>query len=261
MSHKTAIIIGEATPVNRGIALALAAEDFQIVLMYEDEAEAAQALEQEMRLANYSCNIVYGLLNSPEAVEQAVQQIQAEQGEVQLMVWNAGLAIAGKLVDVEAREIDRLYERNYRSAILAAKASATAMINAGTAGSIVLLSSLHGIRAYADNLFVGSYAAALHRSAESLAMQLAPHHIRVNCIAPGETAANTSFAESVRIPLGLGMPEDIAQAVLYLGTDKARYITGITLKVDGGLSLPGMPEHGKGIGWNSPMAAPSLIRS
>jgi glucose 1-dehydrogenase len=263
VSHKTALIIGEATPVNRAIALALASEDFQIVLAYQDEAQAAQALVQEMELADFPCRIVHTLLNSPEAAEQATQQIQAEQGELQLMVWNAGLALAGGLIDIEAERLDLLYERNYRSALLAAKVSANAMIHAGSAGSIVLLTSLHGIRAYTSNLLVGSYAAALHRSTESLAMQLAPHRIRINCVAPSETASstavNTHFPESERIPLGRGLPEDIAQAVLYLGTDKARYTTGVTLKIDGGLSLPGMPEHGKGIGWNSPMPAPGLI--
>jgi len=261
MTRKIALIAGDPTPVNRAVAFALATEGYDLRLAYRSGVEAARLLEDEIAaLTGMRCESCQAALEEPTAAEQVLEQLGLEPGELRLLVWNAGLAEANRLIDTEPEQLDLMYRLNYRSAILFAQAAANRMITDGTPGSLLFLTSLHGIRAYAANSLAGSYAAALHRSAESLAMQLGAHRIRLNCIAPGITSrladGHPEFAD--RIPLGLGTPEDIAQAAVFLGSDKARYITGITLKVDGGISLPGMPEYGLGQGWDSPMAAPGL---
>jgi NAD(P)-dependent dehydrogenase (short-subunit alcohol dehydrogenase family) len=99
--------------------------------------------------------------------------------------------------------------------------------------------------------------AALTRAAETMALEFAPLGIRVNCVAPGAIAreANTERGNKLgmKIPLGrMGTPADIGNAVAWLCSDEASYITGITLRVDGGLILPGMPEDispEAGYGW------------
>ncbi|MFB9280134.1 SDR family NAD(P)-dependent oxidoreductase [Cohnella cellulosilytica] len=256
MSRTTALIVGDASTLNRAIALALASDGRDIVLACHAPPNGAAELRAEIERTGASVRLVQAPLDAPETPERIVGEI----ADLALTVWSTGRPPAGRLIDTDAEELDRQYALHYRSAILFTKASANAMIETGTAGSILFVTSHHAHRAYADNVLIGSYSAALHRSAESLAMQLAPDRIRLNCIAAGETLpaspAGTEFGD--QIPLGYGRDEDVADAAAFLCSERARYMTGTVLKVDGGLTLPGMPEHGRGSGWNRPLAAPGL---
>lgn len=260
MSRKTALLVGDANALNRAIALALAALGYNIAIAYRTNPDLAALLQQEVEHSGVHCYAYHEVLEDSSAAEKVTLRTMADTGRLDLLVWNAGIACANRLVDTEAAQMDLVYHLNYRSGVLFAKAAANQMIETGIPGSILLLTSIHGLRAYETNGLYGSFAAALHRSAESLAMQLAPHGIRLNCIAPGIAASSPhNHSEfSSRIPLGLGTPEDIANTVMYLASDKASYITGTTLRVDGGLTLPGMPEYGIGNGWSTPHAAPGI---
>ncbi len=258
MIRKTALIVGDVSALNRAIALALARDGCDIVLACQEPANEAERLRAEVERIGSRARVVRAALDAPETPERVVGEIP----DLALTVWSTGRPPAGRLADTEAEELDRLYALHYRSAILFTKASANAMIGTGTEGCILFVTSHHALRAYADNVMAGSYSAALHRTAESLAMQLAPERIRLNCVAAGETLPSSSEGADFdeQIPLGYGRDEDIADAAAFLCSERARYITGAVLKVDGGLTLPGMPEHGRGSGWNRPLAAPGLSR-
>ncbi|WP_438351074.1 SDR family NAD(P)-dependent oxidoreductase [Paenibacillus sp. FA6] len=260
MTRKTALIVGDTTPLNRAIALALATLDYNIAIAYRTDKEQATSLLLDVEHTGVRCYTYPESLEDSSAAERATARAFADTGRLDLLVWNAGIACANRLVDTEAAQMDLVYRLNYRSGVLFAKAAANQMIETGIPGSILFLTSIHGLRAYETNGLYGSFAAALHRSAESLAMQLAPHGIRFNCIAPGIVASSPHNHPELgsRIPLGMGTPEDIANTVVYLASDKASYITGTTLRVDGGLTLPGMPEYGIGNGWSTPHAAPGI---
>lgn len=136
----------------------------------------------------------------------------------------------------------------------------------GIHGSIINITSSRGERAYPGDGIYGACKAGLNRAVESFALDVAPYGIRINNVAPGSIQVRTGeepdektlhmmeiYAQlGKRIPLGrMGRPEDIGKAVAYLASEDASYITGITLRVDGGLILPGMPEHSpdSGIPW------------
>lgn len=148
--------------------------------------------------------------------------------------------------------------------MLLSKYAVREMIAQGIPGNIIFITSSRGERAYPKDSIYGSMKAALIRAAQSLALEWAPHGIRVNCVAPGATVHKPDqSAEDEplgrKIPLGrLGTPSDIGEAIAWLCSDAASYITGINLRIDGGLILPGMPEDTSpeaGYGWGRVYAA------
>lgn len=130
------------------------------------------------------------------------------------------------------------------------------MVKNKVRGSLINITSSRGERAYAGDFLYGGLKAGLNRAIQSIALDLAPYGIRVNNVAPGAVRVRdkqelvnqgkTDFWDDLgkKIPLErCGMPEDIGEAVAFLASEKASYITGTTLRIDGGLILPGMPEH------------------
>ena len=122
------------------------------------------------------------------------------------------------------------------------------MLEHGIRGNIINITSTRAERAYPHDSVYGGMKAGLRRASESIAIELAMHGIRVNNVAPGATElerVSEQFYDKLgrKIPLRrVGKPEDIGEAVLWLASDAASYITGTSLRVDGGLILPGMPE-------------------
>ena len=129
------------------------------------------------------------------------------------------------------------------------------MIENNVAGKVIYIASTRGIRAYANDVVYGSLKAALIRAVQSLAIELSKNDITVNCVAPGATAVRNNYTpEELRsghvsslIPLKRkGKPDDVASLVEYLVSDDANYITGETIRVDGGLILYGPNEDPNG---------------
>jgi glucose 1-dehydrogenase len=162
-----------------------------------------------------------------------------------------------------AEHLDYVYGLDFRAYILATGAAARHMVLNGIRGSVIFITSSRGDRAYPNDLMYGGMKAALKRSCESIAMELAPFGIRVNCVAPGATIVREDGGRwqdylGVRIPAGrLGTPRENGHLVAFLASDKAEYITGVTVRVDGGLILPGMPENdidnAQRRGWGRPL--------
>jgi NAD(P)-dependent dehydrogenase (short-subunit alcohol dehydrogenase family) len=134
--------------------------------------------------------------------------------------------------------------------------AANYMVEHDVKGSIIYITSTHSLRAYPYDALYGSLKAGLNRAVESLACELGNYGIRVNAIAPGfiQVRFNNEWPEyeqNVKVlgkllPLNrIGNPVDIANAIEFLASDDAKYITGVTVKVDGGLILAGMPESDK----------------
>jgi len=247
-SQRTAIVTGASTGIGRGIALKLAAEGCDIFLSHlnepEEAGEVAHTIEQ---LHGRKCVVYQGDLCAAETASQLVECAISAFGRIDILVNNAGITRLGKVAELTPDAIDLLYQLNYRAPMLLTGQVSKRMIEKGIRGSILFTTSSRGTRAYPNDAVYGGLKGALDRSIQSIALELAHYGIRVNGLAPGAITVRppTEYHEKLgrRIPIGrMGLPADIGAAAVFLCSEEAEYITGITLRVDGGLILPGMPE-------------------
>lgn len=249
---QNAFVTGGSRGIGAGIVQVLAESGYDIAFTYHSKADEAQAVCAEVRSVGRRCFAYQAAMEEPDVPERVSMQAIDDLGSIDLLVCNAGRTIHNDLLGLEREMMDFLYGLNFRSYLLCAKIAANDMVGRGARGNIVFITSTRGIRAYPEDAIYGGLKAALNRAAESMALDMAPHGIRVNCIAPGATAIRGSFDRDTlssgslakKIPLGrLGSPREVGYLVRYIASDEADYMTGNTVKLDGGLILPGMPER------------------
>ncbi|MFS0726738.1 SDR family NAD(P)-dependent oxidoreductase [Paenibacillus sp. 1P07SE] len=259
LERKVALVTGAGQGIGRGIASVLAQKGYQLALTYRSSADEIESFAQDMRHTYGAQPLVLQCdLMEQEDVARVVDETLEGCGRLDLLVNNAGGGNNKPLLDMSEEDIASLVQLDYTAPILISKHAAAAMIERKIPGSIQFITSSRGERAYPGDSIYGGMKAALIRSCGSLALEWAPHGIRVNCVAPGATVNNLeddalTMPLGRKIPLGrLGTPADIGEAVAWLASDQASYITGINLRIDGGLILPGMPEDTSkeaGYGW------------
>jgi len=248
---KTMLVTGGSRGIGRGIALVAASKGYDVAITYSTKKDDAEEVAKIIQTQYGRKCVVFQASMEQEGVpvrtvEAAIQAL----GRLDVLVNNAGLTILDSILDMPMEKLDLLINLNFKGYVLAAQAAARHMVEKGIKGSIINITSTRGYRAYPGDAIYGGLKSAIVRATESFALDLAPYGIRINCVAPG--AIQVRFDErtqkfydklSARIPLErAGTPEDIGYAVVWLASEEASYITGTTLKVDGGLILPGMPE-------------------
>ena len=223
------------------------AEEGALVAVLDLDADAAAAVASELGGTSYAVDV-----RDPDAVRAAFDDAAERMGGLDTVFNNAGVGSMARLHEYEPEEFRRVVDVNLGGVWHGMRAAAPHLIAAG-GGSIVNTSSISGVRPSPGE---GPYAAAKAAVAaltQSAALEYARHGIRVNAVAPGaiRSALTTPLLGmgdweqrwTDRTPLGrIGEPEDIADAVVFLCSDMARYITGQVLVVDGGMIL-----HGAGI--------------
>jgi len=256
---KKAIVTGGSRGIGRGIAAALASEGYDIVFSYAThEEDARQAAEEIREKTGQRCFYQKALLNERGAGKTFFEWAVGQLGGLDVLVNNAGSTLFDPIQDLSEEKLDYLLNLDYRNYVLMMHYATKFMIENGIRGSIINITSSRGEQAYPYDGVYGGLKAALNRSIKSFALDVCDYGIRINNVAPGAIRVRTKEqleAEGIdpnntfwdrlgpRIPSGrVGTPEDIGQAVAFLASDKASYITGFTLRVDGGLILPGMPE-------------------
>jgi 3-oxoacyl-[acyl-carrier protein] reductase len=243
-----ALVTGGASGIGRGIVEALAAHGVDVVLTYLSSDAGARETVAVAQAHGVKAYALQADLTDEAAVNHVVSETQSLLGGIDILVTNAG-GILGRIGTLDlTREIwDNAFALNVTSTFLCCKAVIPGMIAQGS-GNIVLMSS----QAAFDGGGVGSayYAAtkgAILTYNRGLAKELAPHHIRVNCVAPGlidtrfhdiNTPPDMRAAVRGRIPLGReGTPTDVAGAVIYLTSELGAYLTGETIIINGGQSM------------------------
>lgn len=259
MNRKKALVTGGSRGIGKGIVLCLAEAGYDVAFSYNSKEDEAKIVAKEAKKYGVSCFYHQASLEKP-GVGPALIHIAAEElGGLDLLVNNAGITIFESILDLDWEQVQMLVNLDFLNYLFMAKEAARYMTDHGIQGSIIHITSSRGQRAYPEDAVYGGIKAAINRAAQSMALDLAPYGIRVNCIAPGAVCIRTheelkaenrtelfGFWEQLgtRIPLERnGRPEDIGHAVVYLADDKAGYITGEVLRVDGGLILAGMPEQ------------------
>ncbi|MDQ0915027.1 SDR family NAD(P)-dependent oxidoreductase [Paenibacillus sp. V4I5] len=257
MSGKTALVTGGSRGIGRGIALAMAARGYDIAICHWKDADNAHLTAREIEnQLNRQCVVFEGNLEEEEEPLKLAKEAIRTLGHLDVLVNNAGVTIFQNAANMELEKINRLLHLDLRAPLLLMQLVSSHMIEHGVRGSILNITSTRGERAYPGDAVYGGVKAALTRVTASIALDLAPYGIRVNCIAPGAIQTNDNRSDyyrkfGQRIPLERpGTPEDIGKAAVWLTSDEASYITGTTIRVDGGLILPGMPETEEGIGWS-----------
>lgn len=257
---KCALVTGGSRGIGKGIALILAEQGYDMAITYASAREAALDTKASVEAAGRRCFIYQAELQNPVVPEAVAKQAIGDLGRLDVLVNNAGQTKFNSLFSIDVELMDFIYGLDFRAPVLCAKQVALHMRDRGIRGSIVNITSTRAFRSYPEDALYGAAKAALTRATESMATELAPYGIRMNCVAPGATRVRGDFSEAElrsgfapKIPLGrYGTPREIGHAVAWLCSEQASYVTGTTLKIDGGLILPGMPEDSSpeaGYGW------------
>jgi glucose 1-dehydrogenase len=248
--RKTALVTGGSRGIGRGIAMALAEDGFDLAISHwndHDNAQQATTIIQEQ--FGCRCYVFDGNLEQPAVPFQLAEAAIEALGSVDVLVNNAGVTLFQEFVSMGVQDIDRLFALDFRAPLLLMQTIGKHMMECSIPGSIVNITSIRAERAYPKDGVYGGIKAALARATQSIALEYAAYGIRVNCIAPGAIETNDARAAYYEklgrnIPLNRpGTPADIGRAVAWLASEQSSYITGTTVRVDGGLILPGMPEE------------------
>lgn len=266
---KKALVSGGSSGIGQGIAIALAAGGWEVAVTWNRNAEGALQTKRTIEEKGGVCHIVEAHLERPEAPEKMVRDACRLLGGLDAYVCNAGRDARSSILTATREQIQNILDTNFLGYMLSAGEAARHMVRHGVSGSIVFITSTRAISPHPDDFLYGGIKAAVERACKSLALDLSPYGIRVNCIAPGATLVRPWQQHDVKpgelvngqpwypiedlIPLHrMGVPADVAAAAVYLCGEQSSYITGVSLPIDGGLSLPGMPEWFAPCEWTAP---------
>jgi NAD(P)-dependent dehydrogenase (short-subunit alcohol dehydrogenase family) len=243
LQGRTALVTGATGGIGRAVAIALAAEGARIVVTGRDAERGAQVVGRIRDGGGQAEFVKADLAGGGAAVRALVEEAtEAVGGPIDILVNNAAVLIgAQSLFDPTEEQIDAALSVNIKVPALLTAALAPAMIERGH-GSVINMGSINGVVGMSVAALYGASKAGLHSLTKSWAAELGPKGIRVNTVAPGPTVTelNSGYQEmltqlTVGTPAGRpGTAEQVAAAVVFLASDDAAHIHGITLPVDGG---------------------------
>lgn len=243
LTGNVAVITGAQQGIGRAVALAMAKEGAHVVVNYLDNADAASETAVAARALGVKANAVSADISKPSDVE-ILMQAADEMGGVSILVNNAAVFPRSSFLELAESEWDLVLGVNLKGAFLCAQAAANRMVSAKQGGAIINLTSGAAFRGSPRGVHYVSSKAGVVGLTRATAVELAAHKIRVNAIAPGLTdTAQPRYGmtedeiseKAATIPFpGLTMPEDIADAVVFLASDSASRISGQTIHVNGG---------------------------
>jgi enoyl-[acyl-carrier protein] reductase III len=244
-----ALITGGSRGIGRSCALAAARRGADVAITYVENREAAEATAAEIRALGRRAAIVRGDVGAAADNVRAVEEAIAALGPLRYLVANAAAGTFGLTAELSVEQWDLTMASHVRSLLVLAQAAAPSMEEAG-GGAIVAVSSLGAQRVYDAYAAFGTAKAAIETLVRYLAVEGGPRGIRANCVRGGVVLTDLfkeipewesiAAAAGERSPLGRALdPDEIGEPVAFLLSEEARMVTGQTLTVDAGFTLPG----------------------
>ena len=247
IEDKVAIVTGSSRGIGREIALKFAENGAKVVVNYpvDAEAENAEAVADEVRDLGTEALAVKADVTDTKEVKGLIKETRKEFDKIDILVNNAGITRDKLLMRMREEDWDSVLDVNLKGAFNTTKAVSRVMMKQRE-GTIINIASVVGLMGNAGQANYSASKAGLIGFTKSVAREMAARNITVNAVAPGfiETAMTDELSDKVidemtdNIPLeDLGQPEDVANAVLFLASDAANYITGEVIRVDGGMAM------------------------
>ena len=245
LKNKIALITGAGRGIGRAIAIALAKEGAEVVINYNGSEERAKEVKQTIeenggKASIYKCNV-----SDFVACEAMIKDIVKEYGHLDILVNNAGITKDCLIMKMKEEDFDSVLNVNLKGTFNTIRHSARQMLKQRS-GKIINISSVSGILGNVGQANYAASKAGVIGLTKTMARELGSRGITVNAIAPGfvDTEMTEVLSEEIRenackqIILGrFGKPEDIANTAVFLASDKADYITGQVISVDGGMNV------------------------
>ncbi len=240
--NRTVLITGASRGIGRTTAIAFARNGYNVAVNYNKSSEAAEKLCSELEKIGVKSKAFSSDVSDKASVNEMIREIEASLGKIAVLVNNAGIAEQALFSDITEEMWDRMFDVNVKGAYNCTQAVLPHMIHEKY-GRIINISSMWGISGASCEVHYSASKAALIGFTKALAKEVGLSGITVNCVAPGviATEMNGHLSEEIieelknETPLNrIGTPEDVAEAVLFLASDKAGFITGQVLSVDGG---------------------------
>lgn len=246
LKGRSAIVTGASRGIGRAIALRLAKEGANVAFNYLRDEEAAQSLKTEIEKSGVRALAFKADVRDYDRIQEMKRTVLSEFNSLDILVNNAGILKDSALMMMTRDDWQEVIDTNLNGVFNVTKAVIVHFLKQKKGGNIINIASVSGLHGMAGQTNYASSKGGVIAFAKSLAKEVAAYNIRVNVVAPGFIGTEMInhlkedyLAEAVhKIPLGrLGSPEDIANAVNFLLSPEAKYITGQVLQVDGGLAL------------------------
>ncbi len=243
-SNTVAIVTGSGSGLGQSLARRFAEAGANVVVHYRSSAEGARAVVKHIAGLGGQAIAVQGDLTREDDAARLVRQTVEAFGRVDVLINNAGLYPRASVLEMTPAQWDKVVDANLRSVFLCTQAAARQMIAQGGGGAIVNITSIEAENPAPDHSHYDAAKGGVLMYTRASAYELAAHGIRVNAVAPGliwREGIEQAWPDGVArwqktAPLRrLGLPEDVADACLFLASPASRWITGASLTVDGGV--------------------------
>lgn len=245
LKGKNALVTGSSRGIGREIALELGRRGVHVAVNYAGSEAKAEAVVQELQSFGVKAMKVQANVSDEQDVKAMIKEVTTTLGSIDILVNNAGITRDNLLMRMKVDDFDDVIETNLKGAFLCTK-TVTRQMMKQRSGKIINIASIVGVSGNAGQANYVAAKAGLIGLTKSTAKELASRNIYVNAVAPGfittdmtEVLTEEQKAAMLEsIPLGkLGEPEDVANVVCFLASDEAKYITGQTIHVDGGMVM------------------------
>ena len=248
MERKVALVTGSSKGIGRGIAICLARAGYDVGINYNSDLEGAEFTAGKVRELGGKAIVLKGNIKNLYEIQTLFEGFFKEFDHIDLMVNNAGITRGMPFLETTPELWEEVINTDFRGTYFCGQAAARKMVEKGTRGVIVNITSNHVTGCFSPFSVYSAAKAALDRLTRSMALELAEYGIRVVSIAPGCTDLEWFVGDirenyvnrvAPRIPLKrFASTEEIGEAVVFLASEKAGFITGTSLTIDGGALLP-----------------------